>query len=114
MTVCLSNQLIIPLTLWGNRAPTHCISSIYLSRDLKILVTGCNDGQLLIWDLIGSDSQHLIPRCMLFGHSYRILCLTNATFNNDDLLLVSSSEDGQVYQLLSTLSLGLLFHLSLN
>lgn len=94
MPVGITNQLVIPITLWGNRPPTHCVSSVYLSRDSKTLVTGCNDGQLLVWDVVGSNLQNLWPKCMLFGHSSSILCIDSGSVNIDDNLLVSSSEDG--------------------
>ncbi|KAF9417262.1 hypothetical protein HW555_005576 [Spodoptera exigua] len=42
-------NLIVPVVLWGKHAPTHCVSSVYLSRDQKTLVTGCYDGQICIW-----------------------------------------------------------------
>lgn len=96
MPVGISSQLIIPITLWGNRPPTHCISSIYLSRDAKILVTGCNDGQLLVWDSTSSNLQSIWPRFMLFGHSSSILCISSGSVNPEENLLISSSEDGYV------------------
>lgn len=119
MTVGLSSQLIVPITLWGNKgiqslqfnlinhliiiqlsikAPTHCISSIFLTIDHKTLVTGCNDGQICLWDIIYSNAQsmewNLMPRTMLFGHSSPILCLANGSLNPEKPLLISSSETG--------------------
>lgn len=44
-----TSSLVIPVTLWADRAPTHCISSILLTPDN--LVTGCNDGSLCIWSI---------------------------------------------------------------
>lgn len=37
--------------LWGSKAPTHCISAVYLTKDEKTIVTGCNDGQICVWDI---------------------------------------------------------------
>ncbi|XP_015792137.1 WD repeat-containing protein 7-like isoform X2 [Tetranychus urticae] len=96
MPLGLSSQLIIPITLWGNRAPTHCISCVYLSRDLKILVTGCNDGQLLVWDALNGNLKNIQPRSMLFGHSSGIMCISGGSVNPEDNLIVSSSEDGEM------------------
>jgi hypothetical protein len=31
--------------MWGRRAPTHCVTVLYLLRDQKTLVTGGGDGQ---------------------------------------------------------------------
>lgn len=51
MTVAtLSSQLIVPITLWGSRSPTHCISTIILTDDHRTIITGCNDGQICLWD----------------------------------------------------------------
>ena len=101
MTAGLANQLIVPITLWGNEAPTHCISAIFISADQKILVTGTNDGHVCLWDVerpIGSNenwkASSLTPRCMLFGHTAPVLCLVNATNAIDNNILVSSSEAG--------------------
>ena len=33
--------------MWGRRAPTHCVTVLYLLRDQKTLVTGSADGQVL-------------------------------------------------------------------
>ncbi|XP_067140814.1 WD repeat-containing protein 7 isoform X4 [Centruroides vittatus] len=90
----ISSQLVIPLTLWGNQAPTHCISSIYFTRNQKTIVTGCNDGQICLWDVI--DNLKIIPRCLLFGHTAPVLCLTYGSNSADSTLLVSSSEAGEM------------------
>ncbi|XP_035210198.1 WD repeat-containing protein 7-like isoform X2 [Stegodyphus dumicola] len=92
MTV--SNQLVVPITLWGNRAPTHCISAVYLTRDHKTIVTGCNDGRICVWDV--SDNLKIVPRCLLFGHTAPVLCLTYGSIATDSTLLVSSSEAGEM------------------
>lgn len=101
MTAGLANQLIVPITLWGNEAPTHCISAIYISNDQKTLATGTNDGHVCIWDLErptgpGETWSHssLTPRCMLFGHTAPVLCLVNGSLAIDNNILVSSSEAG--------------------
>ena len=49
MTV--GTNLVVPVVLWGKRAPTHCISAVWMSPDNKNIVTACNDGQLCVWDL---------------------------------------------------------------
>lgn len=45
------NSLVLPIVLWGRKAPTHCISSILLTDDGGTIVTGCHDGQICLWDL---------------------------------------------------------------
>ena len=46
-----NSSLVVPMVMWGPRAPTHCISAIYLMRDQKTLVTGASDGQVILWDV---------------------------------------------------------------
>lgn len=45
------NSLVLPIVLWGRRAPTHCISTLLLMEDASMIVTGCHDGQICLWDL---------------------------------------------------------------
>ncbi|GFQ73668.1 WD repeat-containing protein 7 [Trichonephila clavata] len=92
MTV--SNQLVVPVTLWGRAAPTHCISVICLTHDQKTIITGCNDGRICVWDF--KDKQKIIPRCLLFGHTAPVLCLSHGSVGSDSTLLVSSSEAGEM------------------
>ena len=97
----LSNQLIVPIALWGNEPPTHCISSIFITSDHRTLVTGCNDGHICLWDVDSGDSsgsqwtdKSVTPRCMLFGHTASILCLEAGKGPTESGILVSSSEAG--------------------
>lgn len=100
MTVGVSNQLIVPITLWGNEPPTHCISCIFVTPDQKTIVTGCNDGHICLWSVDKKDGKwdpsSITPRCMLFGHSAPVMCLTNAISTFESSILVSSSEAGLV------------------
>ncbi|RWS30859.1 WD repeat-containing protein 7-like protein [Leptotrombidium deliense] len=97
MTIGLSNQLIIPITLWGKQPPTHCVSCVYLTPNCKTLITGCNDGQICLWDFsFVNNNFTLLPKYMLFGHTSAILCLTNASLNVDSTLFISSSESGEM------------------
>ena len=42
-----ASGLVVPIAMWGRRAPTHCVTVLYLLRDQKTLVTGSADGQVL-------------------------------------------------------------------
>ncbi|CAH0761824.1 unnamed protein product [Diatraea saccharalis] len=88
-------NLIVPVVLWGKHAPTHCISSVYLSRDQKTLVTGCYDGQICIWQ-VHPDSLKMTPRCLLVGHTAPVTCLSRASIIQDNNYIVSSSEAGEM------------------
>ncbi|XP_077561851.1 WD repeat-containing protein Rbcn-3B isoform X3 [Haemaphysalis longicornis] len=90
----ISSQLVVPMTLWGKIAPTHCMSSVFITKDQKMIVTGCNDGQICVWDII--DGAKIVPRSMLFGHTGPVLCLASASPSGDGSLLVSSSEAGEM------------------
>ncbi|MGH0129079.1 UNVERIFIED_CONTAM: hypothetical protein FKN15_069060 [Acipenser sinensis] len=46
-----ANSLVLPIVLWGRKAPTHCISTLLVMDDLATIVTGCHDGQICLWDL---------------------------------------------------------------
>ena len=41
-----STNLVVPIVMWGRTAPSHCISSVYLLRDQRTMVTGSHDGQV--------------------------------------------------------------------
>ncbi|KAJ8707045.1 hypothetical protein PYW08_011179 [Mythimna loreyi] len=88
-------NLIVPVVLWGKHAPTHCVSSVYLSRDQKTLVTGCYDGQICIWQ-VDPDNLKMTPRCLLVGHTAPVTCLSRASIIQDNNFIVSSSEAGEM------------------
>ncbi|KAK9744711.1 WD domain, G-beta repeat [Popillia japonica] len=88
-------SLVVPIVLWGKYAPTHCISCIYLSKDLKTLATGCYDGQICLWQ-VDPDTLKMTPRCLLVGHSAPIVCLSTASIIQDNNYIVSSSEAGEM------------------
>lgn len=81
-------NLIVPVVLWGKHAPTHCISSVYLSRDQKTLVTGCYDGQICIWQ-VDPETLKMTPRCLLVGHTAPVTCLSRASIIQVDLFSYS-------------------------
>uniref|UniRef100_A0A2K6JZZ1 WD repeat domain 7 n=1 Tax=Rhinopithecus bieti TaxID=61621 RepID=A0A2K6JZZ1_RHIBE len=59
------NSLVLPIVLWGRKAPTHCISAVLLTDDGATIVTGCHDGQICLWDL--SVELEINPRALLFA-----------------------------------------------
>lgn len=52
-----TSSLVIPIVLWGKDAPSHPISSLAISPDFNSIVTGCNDGQIIIWDVQHQESK---------------------------------------------------------
>ncbi|CAH1778713.1 unnamed protein product [Owenia fusiformis] len=89
-----ASNLVVPMVLWGPHAPTHCISAIHMTSDLQIIVTGSNDGQICVWDVL--PNWQIFPRSMLFGHSASISCLTKASNNPDRHLFISSADNGEM------------------
>lgn len=90
-----STNLVVPVVLWGPFASTHCVSSVFLSRDQKTLATGCYDGQICLWQ-VDPESMKMTPRCLLVGHTAPVLCLSRASIILDNNFLVSSSENGEM------------------
>uniref|UniRef100_A0A1L8DNJ5 Putative wd40 domain protein n=2 Tax=Nyssomyia neivai TaxID=330878 RepID=A0A1L8DNJ5_9DIPT len=90
-----STNLVVPVVLWGPYAPTHCVSSVFLSRDQRTLATGCYDGQICLWQ-VDPDTMNMTPRCLLVGHTAPVLCLSRASIIQDNNFLVSSSETGEM------------------
>ncbi|XP_061198196.1 WD repeat-containing protein 7-like isoform X2 [Saccostrea echinata] len=89
-----SSNLVVPVVLWGRKPPTHCIAAILMTPDQKNIVTGCNDGQIAIWD-VAKNSQ-IYPRSMLFGHTAAISCLALGSEKADTPYIVSASENGEM------------------
>lgn len=52
MKMSTGSSLVVPMVLWGRYAPTHCVSAILMTADGKYIVTGCNDGQICVWDVL--------------------------------------------------------------
>ncbi|KAK6177982.1 hypothetical protein SNE40_012831 [Patella caerulea] len=88
------SSIVVPMVLWGKYAPTHCISAILSTPDMKNIITGCNDGQICIWDL--TDNGQLYPRSMLFGHTTSISCLALGSNQTTQPYIVSASENGEM------------------
>ncbi|XP_053401409.1 WD repeat-containing protein 7-like isoform X1 [Mercenaria mercenaria] len=90
----VGNNIVVPVVLWGKNAPTHCISAIYMTPDMKNIVTACNDAQLCVWDF--SPNWEVYPRHMLFGHTAAISCLAPASAQQGNTRVVSASENGEM------------------
>ncbi|KAM6329109.1 WD repeat-containing protein 7 isoform 6-T10 [Alca torda] len=88
------NSLVLPIVLWGRKAPTHCISTLLLMEDASMIVTGCHDGQICLWDL--SLDLEINPRALLFGHTASITCLSKASASSEKQYIVSASESGEM------------------
>ena len=94
----MTNSLLVSFVLWGKHAPTHRISSVFVSPDFELIVTGCRDGQLCTWTI---SEGKVTATAMLFGHSSCVSSITaigsTVLNNNWKPYVVSASDDGQLY-----------------
>lgn len=44
------NQLALPIALWGS-PPPHSVTSILITLNRSVLVTGSNSGQICVWSI---------------------------------------------------------------
>ncbi|XP_057372178.1 WD repeat-containing protein 7-like isoform X1 [Daphnia carinata] len=91
----VSPHLVIPMMLWGETPPSHCISAIQISHDHCTLVTGSHDGQLCVWAM-DPKTYKATPKCFLVGHTAPIVCLVAAKNTLEMECIVSSSENGEM------------------
>ena len=89
----MANSLIVPIVLWGKKPPTHRISSIVITSDLRTVVTGCRDGQLLVWDYKDSS---IIPKSLLFGHSSCVVSIATLCETSSKRQIISASDVGEL------------------
>lgn len=91
----VSANLVVPVVLWGPNAPTHCVSSVFLSdiNNLTFIITGCYDGQIILWtvDGRGNSNMKMTPRLLLVGHSAPVLCLSRASILSENNFIVSEN-----------------------
>ena len=98
-----SSSLVVPMTLWGPRAPAHCITVLYLLRDQKTLVTGSADGQIVLWEVDASPADtsnsewSVVPRHLLVGHTSPVKCVAKASSGQDCHHIVTSAENGEMF-----------------
>lgn len=59
-TMSTSSNLVVPVVLWGRRPPSHCIAAILMTPDQKNIITGCNDGQIGIWDVAENSQVYIV------------------------------------------------------
>ena len=93
-----TSGLVVPISMWGKHAPTHCITVLYLLRDQKTLVTGASDGQILLWEVDATTSSwQVVPRHLLVGHTAPVKCIAKASPGQEGHHIVSSSENGEMF-----------------
>ncbi|CAG2187615.1 unnamed protein product [Mytilus edulis] len=79
-------NLVVPMVLWGDNCPTHCISAVLMTPDQRTIITGCNDGQLGIWDVTENWQSYYFKnskdlRLVCNGYYPEILIIDPLTFD---------------------------------
>ncbi|CAH2273901.1 WD repeat-containing 72 isoform X1, partial [Pelobates cultripes] len=82
------------VALWGNKAPSHSITTMMITDDQITIVTGSLEGQICLWNL--SVDMKITSKAMLFGHTAPITCLAKAREFEKQPYIVSSSENGEM------------------
>ncbi|XP_048581651.1 WD repeat-containing protein 7 [Nematostella vectensis] len=95
----MSSSSVVPVVLWGNHPPSHCISCITTTYDQKTIVTGSSDGQLGIWDLRfhANGEVNVVPRNLIFAHDAKVTALAKAADGWDNKSsIISAAENGEL------------------
>ncbi|KAL5257997.1 hypothetical protein ACHWQZ_G012823 [Mnemiopsis leidyi] len=87
--------MLLPVVLWGSTPPSHTISSLFLSRDDKVLISGSTEGQLLVCDVFATA---LIPRYILVGHTTEVIGIDQLDSGLNNLHIISASSNGEVFR----------------
>ena len=66
---------IVPLVLWGKKAPIHTMSVIKCTCEQKAIITGTLHGQIGLWDLRHIQNGALKLIQSLIYSSFLCICL---------------------------------------
>ena len=92
MMVLTSGNCVIPVVMWGPHAPSHRISVMLYICGADTLVTGSQDGQLVLWTV--SSDWHLQPYCVLTGHCSAVRFLSSVSQVGEKPYFVSVTDTG--------------------
>ncbi|KAK1339076.1 hypothetical protein QTO34_019749 [Cnephaeus nilssonii] len=82
------------VALWGEKAPSHSITTIMITDDQQTIVTGSQEGQLCLWSL--SPELKISAKELLFGHSASVICVAKARDFSKQRYVVSAAENGEM------------------
>ncbi|XP_008267203.3 WD repeat-containing protein 72 isoform X1 [Oryctolagus cuniculus] len=82
------------VALWGKKAPPHSITTIMMTDNQQMVVTGSQEGQLCLWNL--SPELKISAKELLFGHSASVTCLARARDFSKQPYVVSAAENGEM------------------
>lgn len=90
-----TNRFVLPVALWGSRAPSHRISCVHLMNNEQNLITGSHDGQICVWEIEHNPVLTITPKSIIFGQTAPILCIADGDFNTKNTI-VSSCDSGEM------------------
>uniref|UniRef100_A0A915Q1S3 Anaphase-promoting complex subunit 4 WD40 domain-containing protein n=1 Tax=Setaria digitata TaxID=48799 RepID=A0A915Q1S3_9BILA len=92
MVTAPQSSLAVAVALWGRKPPKHRINCLLCFKD-DLIVTGANDGALVVWEKCDKNLQ---AQMMLLGHNAPITALSATDVTQTSTRFVSASADGQL------------------
>ncbi|KAL3108643.1 hypothetical protein niasHT_015565 [Heterodera trifolii] len=89
-----ANSLLLPVVLWGPKAPKSRIVRISSVQNGRIILTGSIDGQVMQW-VVDEALGWIQPQMVLLAHESAISCISPICPSNTSKF-VTCSEDGTV------------------
>ncbi|CAJ0578746.1 unnamed protein product, partial [Mesorhabditis spiculigera] len=85
--------LVVPIVLWGKQPPRHRITAIRILSDRTTVITGADNGHIIIWKL---QVDAICPHLLFLGHSASITAISPTSLLANSARLISVSADGQI------------------
>ncbi|TGZ68866.1 hypothetical protein CRM22_004035 [Opisthorchis felineus] len=91
-----SGRVVLPVVIWGPQPPDHPVTCILGSPDGLDLVTGSQDGTLILWS--SRKSPEYVPKWMVIGHhtTVRNICLAGSADHGPRNSFFSHSDAGEM------------------
>ncbi|VBB32022.1 unnamed protein product, partial [Acanthocheilonema viteae] len=93
MTATPQSGLAVAVALWGRKPPKHRINCLQCFKNGTIIITGADDGTLILWEKCDGNLQ---AQMMLLGHEAPITALSATDTTQNLTRFVSASADGQL------------------
>uniref|UniRef100_A0A1I7VUE0 WD repeat-containing protein 7 n=1 Tax=Loa loa TaxID=7209 RepID=A0A1I7VUE0_LOALO len=87
------SSLAVAVALWGKKPPKHRINCLQCFEDGAVIITGADDGTLIIWE---KCNENLQAQMMLLGHEVPITAISATDTKRNLTRFVSASADGQL------------------
>ncbi|VDP14894.1 unnamed protein product [Onchocerca flexuosa] len=93
MAATSQSGLAVAIALWGRKPPKHRINCLQCFDDGATIITGADDGVLILWEKCDGNLQ---AKMMLLGHEAPITALSATDTASNLTRFVSASADGQL------------------